>query len=95
MFFAIHCIDKPGVAAKRADAMPKHVAYLDKAPIKNLMSGPLTSDDGTSIIGSLYVVEAENRQQIDTFLQNDPLVQADVWQSINIHAFNKRVDNRE
>jgi len=95
MHFAIYCIDKPGVGAKRKDAMPKHVEYLDKAPIKNVMSGPLISDDGNAIVGSLYVVEADNREQINAFLENDPLVAADVWQFIDVRAFNKRVDNRD
>jgi len=94
MLFVIFCIDKPGVAETRAAAMPGHIEYLKAAPFKNLMSGPLTSDDGDAIVGSLYVVDAENRGVIDRMFQEDPLCRADIWQSVEVRAFNKRVDNR-
>jgi uncharacterized protein YciI len=79
----------------RAKVMPAHVEYLSNAPIKLVMSGPLTSDDGDAIVGSLYVVEAEGRAAIEEFCENDPLIQADVWEYSQIRAFNKRVDNRD
>ena len=95
MHFCIFGIDKPNMGDIRAKVMPAHVEYLDKAPIKLVMSGPLTSDDGDAIVGSLYVVEAEGRAAIDEFCKNDPLIQADVWEYSQIRAFNKRVDNRD
>ncbi|NQV54637.1 MAG: YciI family protein [Rhodospirillales bacterium] len=95
MLFVIFGIDKPNMAETRAKAMPGHVEYLDKAPIKLVMSGPLTDDAGENTIGSLYVVEADNRADIEEFCANDPLIQADVWTYSEIRAFNKRVDNRD
>jgi len=95
MLFVIFGIDKPDMAATRAEVMPAHVEYLNDAPIKLVMSGPLTSDDGKDIVGSLYVVEAESRADIDEFCKNDPLIRADVWTYSEIRAFNKRVDNRD
>jgi uncharacterized protein YciI len=95
MLFVIFGIDKPNMGPTRAEAMPAHVAYLNEAPIKLVMSGPLTSDDGEDIVGSLYVVEAEGRAAIEEFCKNDPLIQADVWEYSEIRAFNKRVDNRD
>jgi len=94
MLFVIFCIDKPGMAETRAAAMPGHIEYLQKAPFRNLMSGPLTSDDGKAIVGSLYVVDADNRGVIDRMFEEDPLCRADIWQSVEVRAFNKRVDNR-
>ena len=95
MLFVIFCIDKPGVKEKRAAAMKPHVDYLATCVIKLVMSGPLMSDDGENIVGSLYVVEAENRVAVEEFQKNDPLVQADIWETIEVRAFNKRVDNRD
>jgi uncharacterized protein YciI len=95
MLFCIFGIDKPNMGETRAKVMPAHVEYLSNAPIKLVMSGPLTSDDGDAIVGSLYVVEAEGRAAIEEFCENDPLIQADVWEYSQIRAFNKRVDNRD
>lgn len=95
MLFIIFGIDKPGVTDKRAQVMPAHVEYLNASPIKNIMSGPLVSDDGESIVGSFYLIEAENRKAVEEFQKDDPLVQAGIWQTVEVRAFNKRVDNRD
>ncbi|MEK9679367.1 MAG: YciI family protein [Rhodospirillaceae bacterium] len=94
MHFVIFCLDKPGITRDPA-VMQAHVEYLNDSPIKNVMSGPLTGDDGEGVIGSLYVVEAESRQAIEDFQKDDPLVKADYWQTVEVRAFNKRVDNRD
>ena len=96
MLFTIFCIDKPGMAETRAAAMPGHVEYLtEQNLVKNIISGPLMDDAMENIIGSLYIVDAPDRGAIEEFKKDDPLVAADIWQSVEIRAFNKRVDNRE
>jgi len=95
MLFVMFCIDKPGMAEKRAETMPAHVEYLNNAPFKNVMSGPLVSDDGKDIVGSLYVIDAEDRSVIEKMQREDPLCQADIWETVEVRAFNKRVDNRD
>ena len=95
MLFTIYCIDKPNMTEKRAAVMPDHVKYLDaQTKIRNIMSGPLMDDKMENIVGSLYLIEAPNRAAIEEFTKSDPLVAADIWRSVEIRAFNKRVDNR-
>jgi uncharacterized protein YciI len=96
MLFIIFCIDKPNMAEKRASTMPAHVEYLSaQTEIKNIMSGPLMDDAMKNVVGSLYILDAPNRSAIENFTQEDPLVAADIWASVEIRAFNKRVDNRD
>jgi uncharacterized protein YciI len=47
-----------------------------------------------SVVGSLYILDAPNRSAIEDFTRGDPLVAADIWASVEIRAFDKRVDNR-
>ena len=94
MHFVIFCIDKPGITRDPA-VMQAHIDYLNKSQVKNVMSGPLTEDNGQGVIGSLYIVEAENRKLIEDFQNHDPLFKANYWETVEIRAFNKRVDNRE
>lgn len=91
MLFALHMIDKPGVLDKRMAALPAHQEYLKNAPIEVVMSGPLQTDDGERIIGSLYLVEVEKREDIDAFLAEDPLANAGVWDRVDINRFFRRV----
>ena len=93
MHFVIFCIDKPEIT-RELGVMQAHVEYLNQSPIKNVMSGPLTKDEGEGVIGSLYIVEAENRQAIEDFQKDDPLFKADYWETVEVRAFQKRVDNR-
>ncbi len=91
MLFAIHCLDKDGVLEKRMSVMQAHRDYLATAPVTVVMSGPLMSDDEQTIIGSFYLIEAENRAAIEAFQKDDPLVAADLWKSAHATVFNKRV----
>ena len=95
MLFVIHCMDKPDVLDTRLANMQAHKDYVNTKPIKLLLSGPLTADDGQTIIGSFFMVEAADRSEAETFQQNDPLFKAGIWESTAVHAFAKRVDNRE
>ena len=91
MLYALHMIDKPGVLEKRMSVLPAHQEYLRNAPIEVVMSGPLLAQDGESIVGSLYLVEVEDRADIDAFLDRDPLANAGVWERIDINRFHRRV----
>lgn len=95
MLFAIHCIDKPGMEAVRAEAIAGHVAYLATRPIKVVMSGPLTSDDGSRVEGSFFIVDAPDRAAVQAFQAADPLYRAGIWATVDVRVFSKRVDNRD
>lgn len=95
MHFVISCLDKPDALETRLATMPAHKDYIATNPIKVLLSGPLTEDDGETIVGSFFLVEAADRAEVERFQQNDPLYRASIWQSIEIHAFAKRIDNRD
>ena len=95
MLFVIFCIDKPDMEEKRREMLAVHQAYMATDPIKVVMLGPLTSDDGNRSIGSLFIVEAENRAAVEAFQKNDPFVAADLWETVEVRAFSKRVDNRD
>ena len=71
-----------------------HKAYLDAAKIRIVISGPLMSDDGATMIGSFFLVEAASRTEVEAFNAADPFRKAGIWRDVQIHAFNKRVDRR-
>ena len=91
MLFAIHCLDKDGGLEKRMSVMQAHRDYLETADVTVVMSGPLMSDDEETIIGSFYLIEAADRAAIEAFQKDDPLVAADLWKSMHVNVFNKRV----
>lgn len=91
MLFVVHCLDKPGALDTRLANHADHRAYLETAPVTIVMSGPLVEDDGETMKGSFFLVDAPNRDAVATFNGNDPFFKAGIWASINIDAFQKRV----
>jgi len=94
MLYVIHALDKPGRTQTRLDNYADHKSYISSASIKTLVSGPLLDDDGETMIGSFFLVEADSREDVIRFNAADPFARIGLWQSVSIHAFNKRVDNR-
>jgi uncharacterized protein YciI len=94
MRFVVHCLDGPGALPLRQEHYEAHKAYLATGAIATVVSGPLLADDGETMIGSLFIFEAQNRQDVEAFNSADPFNRAGVWASISIHPFLMRVDNR-
>ena len=94
MHYVIHALDKPDALPVRLAHYEAHKAYLAQAKVRTVISGPLVADDGETMIGSCFVVEADSKDEVLAFHDNDPFKAAGVWQHVHINPFLKRVDNR-
>ncbi len=83
--FVVYCKDKPGALDTRMATRPTHLDYLNAAGLVKA-AGPLLDDAG-SPIGSLLIVEAEDRAAVQTFLDNDPYTLAGIFESAEIQAW--------
>jgi len=95
VFFVVHCLDHDDALDKRLALFDAHKAYLDSAGVQPVISGPLLGTDGETIVGSMFLLEAGDRTEIEAFYRADPFNTGGVWKTVQIHPFNKRVDNRE
>lgn len=94
MHFIIHALDKQGALPTRLDNYEAHKAYLSKATINMVISGPLVAQDGETMIGSCFLVEADSMEDVLAFHNADPFKAAGVWEHVHINPFIKRFDNR-
>jgi hypothetical protein len=93
MLFAIHALDRAGALPRRLENYDAHKAFLSDTSafgVSIVMSGPLVADDGTTMIGSLFLIEAESREAVAAFNAADPFAKANVWQQVNITGFLRR-----
>jgi uncharacterized protein len=93
MLFAIHALDREGGLPTRLANYDAHKAFLaDTASygVRIVISGPLTADDGQTMIGSLFLVEAESREAVEAFNAADPFHKADLWKNVTITGFIRR-----
>ncbi|MBI1208727.1 MAG: hypothetical protein GC191_15755 [Azospirillum sp.] len=87
MLFMVYCTDKPGHGEVRLANRAAHLAYLKSLGDRILLAGPLLSDDGTGMVGSLLVVECADRAAAEAFRDGDPYGAAGLFQSVAIHPF--------
>ena len=94
MHYIIHALDKADALPIRLANYEAHKAYLARAKVKTVISGPLVADDGETMIGSCFLIEADSKDEVLAFHANDPFKAAGVWEHVHITPFLKRVDNR-
>ena len=99
MLFVVHCLDHAGKVEDRLAHYDAHKSYLAQtneagAAVASVISGPLLASDHETMIGSLFIVEADSEQDVQAFSQADSFNVAGIWESVEINPFNMRVDNR-
>lgn len=87
MLYSITLIDKPGAQALRQEKRPEHKAYLGTVADRIAFAGPLLADDGTTMIGSLLVIDFPSRQAAQDWLAAEPFTKAGVYASTLVYAF--------
>jgi uncharacterized protein len=93
MLFAIHALDRAGALPTRLANYEAHKSFLSdtiRLGVKIVMSGPLVSDDGEKMIGSLFLIEAPGRTEAEAFNRADPFAAAGIWEKVTITAFIRR-----
>ena len=93
MLFAIHALDFTGTLPTRL-AITMHMRPSSATPrdfgAKIVISGPLVSDDGEKMIGSLFLVEARGRDEVEAFNRADPFTATGIWERVSITGFVRR-----
>ncbi|MEX2298804.1 MAG: YciI family protein [Dongiaceae bacterium] len=90
MQFMIYCLDKPGHAHVRADNRAAHLDYLKSGWIsKVIVAGPLLTEDGNTMIGSLLTMELVDRAEAERFCADDPYNKAGLFASVTVRPWKK------
>ena len=93
MLFVIHATDKKDGMATRAKFYRAHRIHLDQAEghdVKVVTAGTLVADDGETPVGSVFVVDAKTRSAVEAFARSDPYHVNRVWETVQIHGYNKK-----
>ncbi|HXQ10261.1 MAG TPA: YciI family protein [Caulobacteraceae bacterium] len=80
------CLDRAGSAGLRTGARPAHLAYLDANPGVVRLAGLYMDDDGASI-GSMFIMEGEDRAAVEAFAAKDPYFQAGLFGAVEIRPW--------
>jgi uncharacterized protein len=87
VIYVFRLLDKPDSAALRQRVRPEHKAYLADVAGRIAFAGPLTHDDGVTMIASLLAIEFDSRDAAQAWLTDEPFTRAGLYASTEIHAF--------
>ena len=91
MHYIIFAQDKPGATGVRADSRPDHLEYLKSKSDILVTAGPMQSDDGEAMIGSLLVIDVADRAAAEDFAKNDPYAKAGLFESVVIKRWKRTI----
>ena len=89
MAYAIIAYDRPDGAELRREKRPEHLDYLEANKHLLLAAGAQFADDGTTPIGSILLVDVEERAEAEAFAKADPFNQAGLFDRVNIVPWRK------
>jgi uncharacterized protein YciI len=89
VLWIVICTDKPESAAKRAELLLEHRQYLDGKKDMIFFSGPQESDDGSEMIGSVFIVNAPTRADAQGFIDGETFHRAGIFESVVIRRLRK------
>jgi uncharacterized protein YciI len=87
--FVITAFDNPGALQVRIDTRDTHLAYLNASGMVKV-AGPLLDADG-QMIGSLLIVEAQDKAAAQAFADADPYKLAGLFARSELHGWRHSV----
>jgi uncharacterized protein YciI len=79
------CRDRPGALDTRLANREAHLAYVAETGAVRF-AGPMTDDEG-AMIGSVLVLEVEDRAAAEAWAEGDPYAKAGLFESVEINGF--------
>lgn len=87
MQFIVKAYDGKGMLNKRMEVRPRHLEGIERIKEHDICAGGLLDDEG-KMKGSVLIMEYDSREQLDEYLANEPYVQENVWQKIEVERMN-------
>lgn len=87
MIYVFMLMDKPDGLALRLRVRPEHKAYLAAVADRMAFAGPLTTDDGQTMIGSVLAIDFDSRKAANAWLASEPFTVAGLYASVSVYPF--------
>lgn len=87
MYYLVIAYDHPGDEGqqRRARARERHLAQAASLTRVKAVFGTAILDEGGSMIGSMLVMAADSRDDLDEWLKVEPYIVDDVWREVRVH----------
>lgn len=84
--FCLHALDHDTKGpAIRAANRPDHLEWAATHADKIRMAGPLLSEDGEQMIGSMFILEMDTLEDVKAWIATDPYQKAGLSKRVDLH----------
>jgi uncharacterized protein YciI len=90
MLWIISAVDKPDAGAMRMELRAAHREYLATVNHRIFYSARQETDDGVHAVGTLFIIEADDRAAAEKFIREEPFERAGMFESVSIRRVRTR-----
>ena len=87
MQFVITAYDGKNMLERRMAVRPRHLENMGALGKKVVCAGGMLDENG-KLKGSVVVLDVENREELDAYLQSEPYIQEKVWEDVRVERLN-------
>jgi uncharacterized protein len=87
MLYVLFCEDKPDSQTLRLATRNAHLDYVTEHGERVRLAGPMLSSDGQRMVGSLFIVDADDIEAVHALHRDDPYTRAGLWSNVVIRPF--------
>jgi uncharacterized protein YciI len=87
MLCVLFCEDKPDSEALRLANRENHLSWVSTKTDQIRLAGPMLSDDGEHMLGSVFILEADSIDAARRFNSEDPYTLAGLWGNVIVRPF--------
>jgi uncharacterized protein YciI len=95
MLFIVRFTDKPECLSTRKQFLPAHLQWPDQHQQTVLVAGSLRPEPDAAPVGGLWVVEAQNKTEVESLFLTDPFWVQGLRQSFEILHLSKAFPERK
>ncbi|MBI36998.1 MAG: hypothetical protein CL568_05380 [Alphaproteobacteria bacterium] len=93
--WAIYCWDEPESLERRGTHLQEQRLYVSNFDEKVIGYGHLVSDNALDTLGTTFFLQLDNRDEVEKFLESEPLRKSGVYASIDIHRWSNSFIKRQ
>ena len=91
MPYIVHTTHDPAKGELRLRIRPDHLAYLDRHMDLLLAAGMTLSDDGDTPTGSFYILDLDERSEVERFMAAEPYNRAGILVNVTMSRWKKAI----
>ena len=91
MLYLLFCEDKADSENVRLATREDHLGYVGSQSDRVKLAGPMFSEDGQRMVGSMFIIEADSIETAREFNANDPYTSAGLFGSVIVRPFKQVV----